>query len=248
MKIQHSLCIVTLLAVSTFGNAQTPATPAAAVPAAGMDLPVSGWLVIGDKAKTFGPTEEAGKITFTGPDFGKKGKQSSGFFQKTDLTDGQTLEFSAKVSFTGVSGMGNFRFGIYQKRSKDHPRGWLGYCAFTGIDKKFPKGGLFASEPSNDDSFDKATSRVLGESLVPFKNIKDGSYLITMSLKRVGASIECTASLSTVAAPVTVFAKFSGTDAQPTTTSFDALGFTTHELLSADSFSLSEVSVKLITP
>jgi len=176
------------------------------------------------------------------------GKQIAAFFPKTELAEGQSLELSAKVNFTGVSGMGNFRYGVFQKRSRDHSRGWLGYCAYTGIDKKFPKGGLYASDPGNDVSFDQATSRVLGVTLVPFKNIKDGAYQIKMSLKLVGTSIQSSAALSSIGSQVVEFARYDGTDTQPSTTSFDALGFTTHELLSADSFSLSEVSVKLVGP
>jgi hypothetical protein len=35
--------------------------------------------------------EEGGKILFTEPDFGKKGKSLAAYFDKTDLADGQTL-------------------------------------------------------------------------------------------------------------------------------------------------------------
>ena len=248
MNFHYALSVAALIVVSSLSHGQDPATATPPPVAIGKDLSITGWAVLGDKAKTFGPAEEEGKITFTGPDFGKKGKQIAAFFPKTELAEGQSLELSAKVNFTGVSGMGNFRYGVFQKRSRDHSRGWLGYCAYTGIDKKFPKGGLYASDPGNDVSFDQATSRVLGVTLVPFKNIKDGAYQIKMSLKLVGTSIQSSAALSSIGSQVVEFARYDGTDTQPSTTSFDALGFTTHELLSADSFSLSEVSVKLVGP
>ena len=170
----------------------------------------------------------------------------SAFFPKVEMAEGETLEFSAKVNFTGVSGMGNFRYGVFQKRSRDHSRGWLGYCAYAGIDKKFPKGGLFASEPANDEAYDKATTRVLGESIAPYRNIKDGSYLISMTLKLANGQMECHASMSPEATPGVAIAEYSGIDSQPATTTFDALGFSTHELLSADTFELSDVEVKLV--
>lgn len=241
MKLQTSLCLATLLATPILGFAQDAAST-------GKDLPVTGWMVISDKAKTYGPTEEGGKITFSGPDFGKKGKNEAAFFPKTELAEGETLEFTAKASFTGVSGMGNFRFGIYQRRSKDHSRGWFGYCAYAGIDKKFPKGGLFASESENDVSFDKATANVLGESTVTFRNIKDGIYVLKMSLKRSGSSIDCTASVAPEDDPSAPIAEYSGSDSNPVATAFDSLGFCTHELLSTDSLTFSDVSLKLIAP
>jgi len=241
MKLQKTLCIATLLATPILAFAQDAAST-------GQDLPVTGWMVISDKAKTYGPTEEGGKITFTGAEFGNKGKNEAAFFPVTELAEGETLEFTAKVNFTGVSGMGNFRFGIYQRRSKDHPRGWFGYTAFAGIDKKFPKGGLFASDPGNDVHFDKATANVLGESTVPFKNINDGTYVLKMTLKRSGSNIDCTASMAPDDDPSAPIAEYSGSDSAPAATGFDSLGFTTHELLSADSLSFSDVSVKLIAP
>ena len=212
------------------------------------DAPVNitDWMVIGDKAKAYGPQQDGGRVTFSGPGFGDKGKSEAAFFPKIELAEGETLELSAKVAFTGVSGMGNFRFGVYQKRSRDHTRGWLGYTAYAGIDKKFPKGGLFATEPANDEPYDKATSRVLGESTVPFRNIKEGGYFLNMTLKMSNGQIECNASMSPEATPGVAIAEYSGVDSQPATNSFDALGFSTHELLSADTFELSDVSVKLL--
>jgi hypothetical protein len=241
MKISTSLCIATLLATPVFGLSLASAST-------DTNLPLSGWMVIGDKEKAYGPTEEGENITFGGADFAKKGRNAAAFFPKTELAEGETLEFTAKANFNGVSGMGNFRFGIFQKRSKDHPRGWFGYCAYAGIDKHFPKGGLFASEPDNDVSYDKATANVLGESTVPFRNIKDGTYVLTMTLTRSGSAIECNASMAPEGDPSAPIAEYSGTDSAPAAQAFDSLGFNTHELLSADSLSLSDVSVKLIAP
>lgn len=237
MKIHKHLLVITLLLTIT-AHAQTPAAVTL--------IPISGWMIIADKTKTYGPKEENGTITFSGPGYGDKGKNGAGYFAKTELPEGSSLEFSANVTFAGVSGMGNFRFGLFQKKSKDHSRGWVGYCAYAGIDKKFPKGGLFASEASNDTGFDAATSRVLGESLVPFKNIKDGSYNLNMKLTRTGASIELQASLVPEADPATPAVRYAGTDSSPASFTFDAFGFSTHELLSADSIQFSKISLKLV--
>jgi hypothetical protein len=241
MKSLTSQIVLSLIATSSV-FAQAPASDS------GKPLAVTGWTVIGDKTQAFGPKEEGGMITFSGTGFGDKGKNEAAFFPKTELAVGDSLELSAKVTFTGVSGMGNFRFGIYQKRSKDHPRGWMGYTAYAGIDKKFPKGGLFASEAANDTNFDTATNRVLGESSVPFKNIKDGTYLLTMRLTRSEAGIECEASMTGEGDSNTALLKYTGSDATPASTSFDAIGFSTHQVLSADSISFEEVTVNLSTP
>jgi hypothetical protein len=48
--------------------------------------------------------------------------------------------------------------------------------------------------------------------------------------------------------PSAMLLKYMVSDASPATTSFDALGFSTHQLLSADSISFSDVSVTLNTP
>jgi hypothetical protein len=142
--------------------------------------------------------------------------------------------------------MGNFRYGIFQKRSKDHSRGWLGYCAYAGIDKKFPKGGLFASEAGNDANFDSATARTLGESLGAFKNIKDGSYNLTMEMTRTGTSIEAKSTLTPDLSPSTPALQYTVTDSAPTTFEFDAFGFSTHQVLSADSIQFSNVTLRAI--
>jgi hypothetical protein len=245
MKTPTSQIILALLATSAlFAQAQTPV----AISASGKPIVVSGWTVIGDKTQAFGPNEDGEKIAFSGTGFGDKGKNEAAFFPKTELAIGESLELNAKVTFSGVSGMGNFRFGIYQKRSKDHPRGWMGYTAYAGVDKKFPKGGLFASEAENDINFDTATNRVLGESQVPFKNIKDGTYLLNMKLTRSNEGIACEATMTVDGDPNAVLLQYTGSDLTPATTSFDALGFSTHQLLSADSISFSEVSVNLVAP
>ena len=245
MKIPTAQFILSLIATSAV-LAQAP-NPTGGE-ASGKPLPVSGWIVIGDKTQAFGPKEEDGKIVFGGDGFGDKGKNEGAFFPKTELAEGDSLEFSAKVTFSGVSGMGNFRFGIYQKRSKDHPRGWMGYTAYAGIDKKFPKGGLFASDAGNDTNFDTSTNSVLAESGVPFKNVKDGTYLINMKLTRTASGIECEASMTVDGDPNAMLLKYTGSDASPASTSFDALGFSTHQVLSADSIAFSDVSVSLNTP
>lgn len=245
MKIPTAPFILSLIATSA-ALAQAP-NPAGA-DASGKPLPVSGWIVISDKTGAFGPKEEAGKIVFGGEGFGDKGKNEGAFFPKTELAEGDSLELSAKVTFSGVSGTGNFRFGIYQKRSKDHPRGWMGYTAYAGIDKKFPKGGLFASEAGNDINFDTSTNNALAESGVPIKNVKDGTYQISMKLTRTAAGIDCEASMTVDGDPNAVFLAYTGSDASPASSSFDALGFSTHQVLSADSIAFSDVSVSLNTP
>ena len=108
--------------------------PAASPATDGVSLPLSGWALIGAKDQTLGPKEEGGKVSFGGEGFGAKGKSMAAFFPKTELGVGQTLRFKAAVRFTGVAGTGHFRYGIFQKRSKDHSRKWLGYCAYAGLD------------------------------------------------------------------------------------------------------------------
>jgi hypothetical protein len=237
--------------------AAVPATPApAAAPVAGpttKTLAVTGWCAIGNK--TFVPKEEGGKILFTEPDFGKKGKCLAAYFDKTDLADGQTLKFKANLRFTGVSSTGNFRYGIFKKRSKDHSRGWLGYCAYAGFDINFPKGNLIARLPENDGAFDgvrdgedRPTALVIGVTSAGPKALKDGVYVMEMAIHRVGANLECTASMAPQGQSGTPAVKYSGKDERPATMSFDALGFVTHQVLSADSLEFSEVSVTLETP
>jgi len=243
MKTPSSLFVVSLIATSTL-FAQSPAPAPAST--TGKPLTVSGWTVIGDKTNTFGPKEESGTITFAGPGFGDKGKNEAAFFPKTELAPGDSLEFRSKVTFTGVAGIGNFRFGIYQKRSKDHCRGWMGYTAFAGIEKKYPKGGLFTPDPNSESSYDSATPNAIGQSIVTLKNIKDGTYILTIKVTRTAAAIECTSTMAPDTEPEAYVVEYSATDASPLTTSFDAIGFSTHQVLSADSIAFSDVSLKLL--
>lgn len=253
MKFKPSAILsAAILLTGTPVFAQTNTAPAAAPVAAGVDLPIGDWSVIGDKTKAFGPKIEAGKIIFTGEGFGIKGKSLAGYFAKTELKDGQTLVFNADVQFSGVAGTGNFRFGIFQKKSRDHARGWLGYSAYSGYDKAFPKGCLLARLAGNDGSFDGLkdlkgveAARILGESPA-IKNIKDGCYSVTIEVKKVGSTMEFKGSMSSKGDPANPIATYSAVDASPVTPSFDAIGFSSHEVLSADSLELSNVSLKLI--
>ena len=54
-------------------------------------------------------------VTFQYTELGAN--QTYNYFTKTELVEGSTLELNAKVTFAGVSGMGNFRYGIFQKRN-----------------------------------------------------------------------------------------------------------------------------------
>ena len=231
----------------------TPA-PVAAPAVTSKPLAVSGWAVIGDKTKAFGPKEEGGKILFTGADFGKKGKSFAGYFEKTILGEGQTLSFKSNVQFAGVNTVGAFRYGIFQKRSKDHNRGWLGYCFYAGFRPDMPKGMLLARLPENNGSFDGLkddkgadTARSLGEAISGPKTIKDGLYILTIDVKKVGVNMEVKSMLVSELDP-TPAVSYSGIDNQPATPSFDALGFVTHEVLSVDSIEFSNVSLNLVGP
>jgi hypothetical protein len=154
-----------------------------------------------------------------------------------------------------VSSTGNFRYGIFKKRSKDHSRGWLGYCAYAGFDKNFPKGNLIARLPENDGAFDgvrdgedRPTALVIGVTSAGPKTLKDGVYVMEMAIHRAGANLECTASMAPQGEMGNPAVKYIGKDEKPATMSFDALGFVTHQVLSADSLEFSEVSVTLETP
>lgn len=245
--------LVVMLGLVNVGWSQSGASESPA--AAGVSLPVSGWSVVGAKDTKFGPREEGGKIIFSGEGFGLKGKSLAAYFPKTELGVGQTLKFKGTVRFTGVAGTGNFRFGVFQKYSKDHARKWLGYCAYTGLDKAFPKGNLLARLSGNEGDFSgmkgmkgEETARSLGESAIGIKTVKDGSYEMVMELKRDATVIEVTASMDGSADLPTPMAKYSAKDEKPETTSFDAIGFNSHEVLSADSIEFSDVSVNLAGP
>ena len=253
------LCLANVLPAQTNGPApvSAPSTPApvAASAVTSKPLAISGWAVIGDKTKAFGPKEEGGKILFTGADFGKKGKSFAGYFEKTILGEGQTLSFKSNVQFAGVNTVGAFRYGIFQKRSKDHPRGWLGYCFYAGFRPDMPKGMLLARLPENNGSFDGLkddkgadTTRSLGEAISGPKSIKDGLYTLTIDVKKSGANMEVKSMLVSELDPTVPAVSYSGIDNQPATPCFDALGFVTHEVLSADSIEFSNVSLNLVGP
>ena len=232
---------------SALGPAATPAVVS-------KPIAISGWAVIGDKTKAFGPKEESGKILFTGVDFGKKGKSFAGYFEKTILGEEQTLSFKSNIQFAGVGTVGAFRYGIFQKRSKDHNRGWLGYCFYAGFRPDMPKGNLLARLPENNGSFDglkddkgAETARSLGEAISGPKSIKDGLYTLTIDVKKSGANMEVKSMLVSELDP-TPAVSYSGIDNQPATPCFDALGFVTHEVLSVDSIEFSNVSLSLVGP
>ena len=239
-----------ILALTAISQTNPPAAPTIS-----KALTISGWSVFGDKTKAFGPKEEGGKILFSGADFGKKGKAFAGYFGKTILADGQTLSFKSNIQFSGVSTAGAFRYGVFQKRSPDHTRGWLGYCFYAGFRPDMPKGMLLARLPENNGSFDGLkddkgadTARSLGEAISGPKSIKDGMYNLTIDVKKVGANMEVKSMLISELDPTVPAVSYSGIDNQPATPSFDALGFVTHEVLSVDSIEFSDVSLNLVGP
>lgn len=259
-----SMMVFVLTAISQTNPPSAAGTPPAPVPAAtsapaatpaSKPLLISGWSVFGDKAKAFGPKEQGGKILFSGADFGKKGKAFAGYFEKTILGDGQTLSFKSNVQFTGVSSVGAFRYGIFQKRSRDHARGWLGYCFYGGFRPDMPKGNVLARLPENNSPFDglkddkgAETARSLGEAVSGPKSIKDGVYTLTMDIKKVGSTMEVSSALVYELDCYTPFASYSAVDRDPATPCFDAVGFVTHEVLSVDSIEFSDVSLNLVGP
>lgn len=251
------LALVRLASAQNNIPAPVPSTPAPIVAPALASKPMAilGWAVIGDKTKAFGPKEEGGKILFTGADFGKKGKSFAGYFEKTILGDGQTLSFKSNVQFAGVNTVGAFRYGIFQKRSRDHNRGWLGYCFYAGFRPDMPKGMLLTRLPENNGSFDGLkddkgadTARSLGEAISGPKSIKDGLYTLTIDVKKVGANMEVKSSMISQLDPSAPVVSYSATDTQPATPSFDAVGFVTHEVLSVDSVEFSDVLLNLVGP
>ena len=253
MKEFHLLGL--FLAVANMSWAQGTAPSPTPTVSAGIDLPVSGWCVVGAKDVKFGPKEEGGKVEFGGDGFGAKGKNMAAFFPATELGEGQTLEFKGKVRLTGVAGTGNFRYGLFKKRSKDHTRGWLGYCAYAGFDKAFPSGALLARLKDNDADFSgmkgvkgEAAARDLGQSITGSKTIKDGAYVLVMKLKRSGGAIEVESSLDGAGDVPTPMGRYSTKDSEPATTQFDAVGFVTHEVLSTDSIEFSDISLQLEGP
>lgn len=253
MKNYHILSL--FLAVASLGWALGAAPSPAPVASAGTDLPVSGWCVVGSKDTKFGPTEEGGKVVFGGEGFGAKGRNLAAYFPATELGEGQTLELKGTVRLMGVAGTGNFRYGLFKKRSRDHSRGWLGYCAYAGFDKAFPSGALLARLKDNDADFSgmkgakgEAAARDLGPSITGSKTMKDGAYVLVLKLKRSGGAIEIESTLDGAGDVPTPMVRYSAKDSEPATTQFDAVGFVTHEVLSTDSIEFSDVSLNLIGP
>lgn len=245
-----------ILGVLGWANLGFVGFPVSEVMAAGTTgLPVTGWYVVGAKDQKFGPKEEAGKIIFGGEGFGAKGRNLAAFFPATEIGEGLTLRMKANVRFTGVAGTGNFRYGLFKKRSKDHSRGWLGYCAYAGFDKAFPSGALLARLAENDADFSgmkdakgQEAARNLGASVTGVKTIKDGLYVVVLSLKKTGGAIEIESSMDGAGDVPTPMVRYSVKDNEPVTSTFDALGFVTHEVLSVDSIEFSNVSLDLIVP
>jgi hypothetical protein len=123
------------------------------------------------------------------------------------------------------------------------------------LDKAFPKGNLLARLPDNDGDFSgmkgskgEEVARSLGESGIGIKTIKDGGYLILMELKRDATGIEVKATMDGSADLPVPMVNYSAKDDQPATTTFDAIGFVTHEVLSADSVEFSDLSLNLVGP
>jgi len=239
---------------------QAPTVPVVSSPSMppAVTILASGWGVFNDKTKAFGPKEEGGKILFSGEGFGTKGKNFAAYFNKVTLSEGQTLRFSADVQFTGISGTGHFRYGIFKKRSADHVRGWMGYCAFSGLDKSYPNGALLARNDSNDVGYDSIKGKtkegaeaigatVIDKSLCGVGTFKEGIvYNIVMDLKHVGSTIECKTSVTPKGDPAAKpIVSYAAVDATPMTTTFDAIGFTTHEVLSADTVEFSNVTLQV---
>jgi hypothetical protein len=98
------------------------------------------------------------------------------------------------------------------------------------------------------DAKAQETARNLGDSLTGVKTIKDGAYVVVLSLKKSGGAIEIESSMDGAGDVPTPMVRYSAKDSTPATSSFDALGFVTHEALSSDSVEFSEVTVKLQGP
>jgi hypothetical protein len=218
-------------------------------------LPVADWTCMGDKEKKFGPTDSGEAIIFSGEGFGDKGRGIAAFFPETPLIEGQSLTVSARVTFSGVNGFGLFKFGIFQSTSRTQDLGWVGYCAFAGSDKFFPKGGLFASEVGHKKYFGSQTEKIIAESMTPQRtskderflfNVKDGEYLVQMSLALLsGNQVACKFEMALENNPGHPIASYDGVDNAPSTTTFDTLGFAFHQLLSSDSVEFRDVVVEV---
>ena len=118
-----------------------------------------------------------------------------------------------------------------------------------------PKGNVLARLLENNGPFDGVkddqgveTARSLGEAISGPKSIKDGVYTLTIDVKKVGANMEVKSTMVSQLDPSTPVVSYAATDSQPATPSFDAVGFVTHEVLSADSIEFSDVSLNLVGP
>jgi hypothetical protein len=254
MKFLPSQILFVLIATtSLFAQPPQPSSQIAATKTS--RLPVSDWMCMSDKEKKFGPTESSDAIVFSGEGFAEKGRGVAAFFPETTLSEGQSLTVSARVTFTGVHYFGLFKFGIFQSASRTQDLGWVGYCAFAGSDKFFPKGGLFASEAGNKKYFGSQTEKIIAESTTPQRqskdehflfNIKDGEYLVQISLALLtGNKIACKFEMAPESNPDAPIASYDGVDDAPSATAFDALGFAFHQGLSTDSVEFRDVVVEV---
>jgi hypothetical protein len=252
MKPPSRQIIIAFLAASSL-FAEAPKATNASVSLTRMS--VSDWMCMGDNDKKFGPTDSGDAIVFSGEGFGDKGRSVAAFFPETTLSEGQSLTVSARITFTGVHYFGTFKFGLFQSASRTKDAGWVGYCAFAGSDKFFPKGGLFASEPGNKNYFGAATEHIIAESTTPQRsskderflfNIKDGDYCVQMSLTLLsGNKIACKFEISPDNNPRNPTASYEAMDDFPSTMTFDALGFAFHQVLSPDSVEFRDVVVEV---
>ena len=252
MKFPSLQILLTLLTASSLLAQAPKATEASAAPTR---LPVSEWTCMGHEDKKFGPTVSGDAISFSGEGFQDKGRGIAAFFPETTLDEGQSLTVTARVTFSGVQSFGLFKFGIFQSVSRTKDAGWVGYCAFAGSEKFFPKGGLFASEAGNKNYFGSQTENIIAESTTPQRsskderflfNIKEEEYFIQMSLTQLsGNKIACKFEMAPEKSPDEPLASYEGVDEAPSSTSFDALGFAFHQALSADSVEFRDVVVEV---
>jgi hypothetical protein len=113
---------------------------------------------------------------------------------------------------------------------------------------------LLARFPGNNGYFDgdkdpkgQEAARILGDSLTPINAVRDGAYVVVWSLKKSGGAIEIESSIDGADVP-TPMVRYSAKDSTPATSSFDALGFIIHTVLSTDSIEFSDISLKLQGP
>lgn len=252
MKFPSLQIFLTLLTASSLFAQAPKATEASAAPTR---LPVSEWTCMGDQDKKFGPTVSGDTISFSGEEFQDKGRGIAAFFPDTILAEGQSLTVTARVTFSGVHSFGLFKFGVFQSASRAKDAGWVGYCAFAGSEKSFPRGGLFASEAGNKSYFGSQTENIIAESTTPQResaderflfNIKDKEYLVQMSITHLsGNKIACKFDMAPESDPGKALASYEGVDEAPSSTSFDALGFAFHQGLSTDSVEFRDVVVEI---